>query len=58
VDQLALLFCYVLPDKTPVKRFLLFVYNGRSKSEDMKDAVLSVINEKDIDIKKLSRTKL
>jgi hypothetical protein len=44
VDHLALLFRYVLRDRIHVERFLSFLDNVGRKSEDIKDAVLSIVN--------------
>jgi hypothetical protein len=51
VDHLTRNFRYVVPDGTPVKRFLLSLGNMGHKSEDMEDAVFSVMNENDVNRK-------
>lgn len=50
VDQLTYVIRYVLPNGSPVERFLKFIPNTGHKSQQMADAVTSTLTELGIDI--------
>lgn len=52
-DQLSFIIRYVSENGTPVERFICFLENSGHKSEELADAVLTVINSFNIDISDL-----
>jgi hypothetical protein len=49
-DQLTFVIRYVLPDGTPVERFISFIPNASRKAQSMEGAVLSTLGSLNIDL--------